>query len=161
MKRVRLDTPQEAPPLPPPSTDPSPGPDLHRIDSGHSSDADSERETSSSASLWTKVYLAADGTPVIRKEYDELSKADIAANWTEVRAAMAKELLSFIDLEAIKLGKLGQTGNNMTSRWVLRFKKVKEHKTVKARLTVHGFKDRDADPLHRCGNCVHEEPSVS
>jgi len=30
-----------------------------------------------------------------------LSKADIAANWTEVRAATAKELLSFIDLKAV------------------------------------------------------------
>ena len=57
------------------------------------------------------------------------------------------EMISFVELKAIVLGKRGSTGNCMTSRWVLRFKRKENEKIIKARLTVHGFKHVDADNL--------------
>ena len=98
------------------------------------------------------IFLAEDGTPVVSRDLTELLKKDVELHWTEVETAVRKELTSFAELKAFRIEPKGTSGNTMTSRWVHRFKMLVDKdggkiKGVKSRLTVHGFKDRDADTL--------------
>jgi hypothetical protein len=98
------------------------------------------------------IFFAEDGTPVVSRDLSELSKSEVLANWDEVVKAVRKELQSFGELGAFKIAPKGSTGNSMTSRWVHRWKMIinekgEKIKGVKSRLTVHGFKDQDADSL--------------
>jgi hypothetical protein len=118
----------------------------------HSSQADDEYSDDEDIdyTFWYKTYTSVDGTVLdvlIKKDYDELTKDDVLKHWTKVEASMFEELNSFILLAAIKIGRKGETGNVMTSRWVLKFKKKDDQRVIKARLCVHGFKDKDSETL--------------
>ena len=93
------------------------------------------------------VFLSEDGTPVVHRDLSELSKAEVDSNWELVAAAIRTELMAFSDNKSFELEELGTSQNAMTSRWVLRWKIIDGVRSVKARLTVHGFKDVDADWL--------------
>ena len=93
------------------------------------------------------VFLSEDGTPVVHRDLNELTKAEIDANWELVAAAIRAELKAFSDNKSFILAKAGTSQNAMTSRWVIRWKIINGVKSVKARLTVHGFKDCDANWL--------------
>lgn len=108
---------------------------------------DDEEEEEALTVLWASLVALVSNDPVIKKEIDDLSAADMITYKKEVFKAMVKELMSFHDLSAIKLGLKGTSGNCMTSRWVIRFKMIEGLKAIKARLTVHGFKDADAETL--------------
>ena len=95
-----------------------------------------------------QVYTNAEGE-VVEKALGELTPADIKQHWPDVAEAVRKELKSFSELGVFKISVLGTTGNVMTSRWVLRWKldaMTKQH-LIKARLTVRGFLDKEADWL--------------
>ena len=156
-KRARFEDTDSASHIEPPPVPPPPTPTATHTHSDHPSYADSEHsdhDTDLSTLAcsyaffeWHRVYSAVENGQVIKKDLDELSKADLIKYAKEVHEAQLAELMSFVDLHAIRLGKKGESGNLMTSRWVLRFKLKDNVKIIKARLTVHGFKDADADHL--------------
>ena len=124
------------------------------------SDDDSESALPGDEFFWVKYddetlvlcYLSEDGTSAIERELNDLSKSDIDNNWEAVCKAVRKELQSFVDLHSFDLAPIGTSKNLMTSRWVIRWKLVPDGKggmtrIVKARLTIHGFKDTDANHL--------------
>ena len=98
------------------------------------------------------TFFAEDGTAVVSRDLTELLKKDVELHWKEVEKAVRKELASFAELGAFRIVLKGTTGNVMSSRWVHRFKMLVDEagnktKGVKSRLTVHGFKDQQADTL--------------
>ena len=107
--------------------------------SAHESYADDEASDTSESLLtvclsvgindWARVLTVIEGTQIITKDVDELTKAEVLANKTEVESSQLKELLSFCELDAIVLGTKGSTQNCMTSRWVIRWK-MKENKRI-------------------------------
>ena len=122
---------------------------MHTTHSSHADDEYSDDEDID-YTFWYKTYTSVDGTVLdvlIKKDYDELTKDDVLKHWTKVEASMFDELNSFTLLAAIKIGLTGETGNVMTSRWVLKFKKKDDQRVIKARLCVHGFKDKDSETL--------------
>ena len=88
------------------------------------------------------VFLSADKI-IVEKSLGELTPHEIKQHWEEVSKGVTKELRSFTDLGVFKVSPKGTTGNCMTSRWVMRWKKNAETlvEEIKARLTVRGFLD--------------------
>ena len=150
-KRVRLNESHASSSIQPPPGLSMPEPSTVEpvADPQVDSSADLSSDYDDEDSFYTTVYLASDGqpVPVIVKPFNELLKDDILKHWEDVQAAMLKELKSFVDLDAICIAQKGASGNCMTSRWLHKFKMIDGKKQVRSRLTVHGFKDADAESL--------------
>ena len=92
-------------------------------------------------------------TAVIKRDCDNLTASDIAANRTEVEAAKFDELKRWHDLSGFQRGPRSSAKNIVDGTWVIKWKMVKgvdasgntvTRKTIKARLTARGFKDLQA-----------------
>ena len=81
----------------------------------------------------------------IQRDLPELNSADVKKHEKEVDTAMAKEWTSWNDHGTSKPRLRSAATNVIDARWVLKWKIVDGVKTVKARLCVRGFKDREAD----------------
>ena len=97
---------------------------------------------------------------VVERKDHNLSPTEINQNWTEVAAAMQKELKTWAEMGCICRKPRDQARNIIDCRWVLKWKEDAEVKdasdsmkaTVKrwvisARLCLRGFKDLDAKGL--------------
>ena len=115
------------------------------------------------------VFVSTEGAVTAEHSVGELTPHELKMHWEEVSTGVRKEMLSFSDLGVFKISPHGTTGNAMTSRWVIRWKMnlLTNVMEIKARLTVRGFLDREADTLatfagtasrwgptsHRCHLC--------
>ena len=98
------------------------------------------------------VYDVIEQTPVIVREFDELTAAEVKQHRSLVETAIRKELSSFTEHKCFRPVPKGSIPNVLTSRWLFRWKNVEGIKTVKARLVVHGFKDNAASTLPTYAN---------
>ena len=98
------------------------------------------------------VYLTKDGKPqkepVIERTLDNLDAKEVKAKWTLVQAAIRKEVKSWHDLGTFRMKRRLNVRNILDSRWVFKWKVIGGVRTVKARLTVRGFKDLQQDGLN-------------
>ena len=90
------------------------------------------------------IYSTSDGEVIVEKIVGELSPKEVEDHWKEVEVSIRKELKSFVDLKVFRVVPKGTTGNCMSSRWALRWKvdAATNLKTLKARLTIRGFLDK-------------------
>ena len=93
------------------------------------------------------VFHSSDDTVTLEKDVGELTAAEVKANWPAVEKSVRKEVASFLDCKTFLREKKGITANCMSSRWLFRWKTVDGVRTIKARLTVRGFEDHEADEL--------------
>ena len=93
------------------------------------------------------VFHSSDDTVTLEKDVGELTAAEVKANWPAVEKSVRKEVASFQTCDTFRREKKGVTSNCMSSRWLFRWKTVDGVKVVKARLTVRGFEDHEADEL--------------
>jgi hypothetical protein len=95
------------------------------------------------------VYQTTSGEVTVDRTVGELTPREVDLHWDEVSAAVRKELKSFSDLKVFRIVPKGTTGNCMASRWVLRWKSdnLTGIRTLKARLTVKGYADREGAHL--------------
>jgi Reverse transcriptase (RNA-dependent DNA polymerase)/Integrase core domain len=93
-------------------------------------------------------FTAGQTKAVIERDVDELTAAELKANWPLVEAAVRKEIRSFFDLKTFIRAAKSAVPNLLTSKWVFRWKRdASGQKQVKARLTVRGFQDMASDTL--------------
>ena len=97
-----------------------------------------------------RVYVsAAAKRAVVVKEDDLLTKADIQANPVKVSKALYTELKTWLDNKCFKMQEISKSSNIMTSRFVYKWKFVKNEKgemerTIRLRLVLRGFMDLEA-----------------
>ena len=97
---------------------------------------------------------------VVERKDHNLSPSEINSNWTEVAAAMQKELKTWVEMGCICRKPRDQARNVIDCRWVLKWKEDAEVKdasdsmkatvkrwVIRARLCLRGFKDLDAKGL--------------
>ena len=97
-----------------------------------------------------RVYVtAASKRAVLVKEDDLLTKAEIQANPINISRALYTELRIWYDNDCFKMSLLSEASNVMTSRFVYKWKFVKNEKgeterTIRLRLVLRGFMDVEA-----------------
>ena len=88
---------------------------------------------------------------VIERDTDNLTPEEIHTHKDEVYAAMLKELLTWQKYQCFSRRQRAGAQNIIDCRWVLKWKYVDENgkkvRVIRARLTVRGFKDRQAADL--------------
>ena len=100
-----------------------------------------------------RVYITADTKrAVVVKEDDLLSKKDFAANISEVTTATISEIWMWLDKSCFKMCLLKDARNVMTSRYVAKWKKIKDKdgktiRVIRMRLCLRGFMDTEAFSL--------------
>ena len=80
--------------------------------------------------------------PVIERDLNILTADDLVKNRAEADQAQCDELLRWNKHKVMARMLRKNARNTVTSRWVMKYKIVKGVRKIKARLTVHGFKDR-------------------
>ena len=101
---------------------------------------------------------------VVKRDDDLRTPEQLKENWKEVQAAMLKELKTWADLKCFSRRLRKNSRNIIDVRWVIKFKwetpttDVKKGegqsteakiRTIRARLTVRGFKDIDRGDIDR------------
>ncbi len=89
------------------------------------------------------LYQSGKKTVVIERDTDLLTAEDVAAHAAKVSAAMLKELQTWKKYGCFSRKQRAQARNIIDTRWVLKWKYVDGERTIRARLTVRGFKDRE------------------
>ena len=84
-------------------------------------------------------------TTVIKRDLHNITPAEAKLHPEAVRDGMHAEVKQWIDLKSMRRQKLHLADNLVDGRWVLKWKVVGNERTVKARLTLRGFKDRQTD----------------
>merc|ERR1712037_824241 len=98
---------------------------------------------------------------VIQRDDALLTAAETKERWTEVSAAMDKELRTWVKLGCVSRKPRAQARNIIDTRWVLKWKwdqpTVSVHaaskttqeaiRVIRARLTIRGFKDVEKDDV--------------
>ena len=93
------------------------------------------------------VYDVKEKKVVIEKHFDELTAKDMTEHRELCEKAIMKELESFIVHDCFELIAKSEAINNLTTRFVLRWKLINGVRDIKARLVAHGFKDHDSQSL--------------
>ena len=93
-----------------------------------------------------KVTTKAAKARVVEKEDDLLTNKELIENKTAVDAAILEELTTWVKFENFRRGKLRDSINVMDSRYVAKWKWVKDKqgkpkRIIRMRLTLRGFKD--------------------
>ena len=102
---------------------------------------------------------------VVKRDDDLLTPQQMKEHHQEVRAARLSELQTWVKLGCLSR-KLRSTARNIIdTRWVLKFKWVQQGnqwiRTIRARLTVRGFKDSGkADVDRYAGTSSRSSPKV-
>ena len=82
---------------------------------------------------------------VVQRDDDLLTPQQLQENWKEVQAARLKELKTWQELICFSRKLRRDARNIIDTRWVIKFKWVQQNGawicTIRARLTVRGFKD--------------------
>ena len=85
---------------------------------------------------------------IIDKEADEVTKEERKKHWKEIEAAMTTEIHSWASLGTFRPQLRKEISNVIDARWVIRWKVSPGGKrAIKARLTVRGFKDLQANDV--------------
>ena len=101
----------------------------------------------------------------VPRDDDDLAPQQLKGNWNEVQKAMLKELMTWADLKCFSRRPKAQARSIIDVRWVIKFKwekptvgasksnsqttGAKPIHTMRARLTVRGFKDRERGEIDR------------
>ena len=93
------------------------------------------------------VYHLDTDEVTVEKDILELTAQEVTKHWDKVQIAVRKEIRSFFDLDTFFPVPKSTVPNEMSSKWVFRWKVVGGEKVVKARLTIRGFEDREAESL--------------
>ena len=100
------------------------------------------------------MYAAGPKKAVIDRDTDLLTKDEFAQHHAEVAAAIKEELQIWIDHKCFVRHPRAKAKNIIDVRWVGKWKKTKDPKDpsktkrfIRMRMTLRGFKDRDADNL--------------
>ena len=80
--------------------------------------------------------------PVIEREMNILSADEIRKHKSAADKAKIAELMRWSNRKVFERIRRSQSSNCVTSRWVMKWKLIRGVREIKARLTVHGFKDR-------------------
>ena len=100
-----------------------------------------------------RVYISANTKrAVVVKEDDLLTKKDIEKHYKEVATAITQEIKIWLDNNCFKLRPLKGAQNLMTSRYVAKWKYVKQEdstmkRIIRMRLVLRGFQDTEAFDL--------------
>ena len=98
-----------------------------------------------------RCYRAGPNKTVIDRDTDLLTPAEVKTHWQLVVQAMYDELKLWVDNGCISRKQRRLARNIIDCRWVLKWKWVmvdgKSVRVIRARLTVRGFKDVDAQGL--------------
>ena len=94
-----------------------------------------------------RVYHLDTDEVTVEKDILELTPQEVAKHWDKVEPAVRKEIKSFFDLDTFFPVPKDTVPNEMSSKWVFRWKTVGGERVVKARLTIRGFEDREAESL--------------
>ena len=87
------------------------------------------------------IYMTDKPYAVIEREHNVLTRAEALANASDCRVSMVKELARWHKHGAWERAPKSSANNLLTSRWVLKWKKIAGQKAIKSRLVVQGFKD--------------------
>ena len=85
---------------------------------------------------------------VIEREMNVLTAEELRAHKAEVNTACLDEIKRWLSMDMFERSKRRDATYLVDSRWVIKFKLVNGVKMIKARLTVRGFKDREAGSLN-------------
>ena len=98
-----------------------------------------------------RSYAAGAKKAVIDRDTDLLTPSELQSESARVKEAMHKELLTWVKYECFARHPRVTAKNIIDTRWVLKWKWVKVNgkraRGVRARLTVCGFKDAQAQDL--------------
>ena len=114
--------------------------------------------------LVQRLYLTGARRAVVQRDDDTLTSEELKTHAKEVAAAMLKELLTWAKLKCFSRKKRQGARNIIDCRWVIKWKhelaatsvedasnrtggQATTKRVIRARLTVRGFKDRDAQSL--------------
>ena len=81
--------------------------------------------------------------PVIKKETGNLTPQEIQSNQGKVDAGKFKELVGLFDLGCFGRMRKSEAHNIVDTRWVITWKWIDGVLSIKCRITMRGFKDRD------------------
>ena len=108
----------------------------------------SSTPASASSYLSFPTYPQSDSQgQLIEKEYNILSLDEARQNQGDCEQAMFDELKRWYDLGAFERQKRSEAKNVLDARWVLKWKLIDKVKQIKARMTVRGYRDRQAPDL--------------
>ena len=84
---------------------------------------------------------------LVERDMHNLTKAEEREHWKEVKEAKRKELKAFVELKVFEPMARHLRKNLVDARWVLKWKSVDGKRTVKARLCIRGFLDRQGNDV--------------
>ena len=106
------------------------------------------------------VYNTHSKKSVVETDQDLLTKEEYKRYPREVMASLRDELVTWIDHKCFRRRLRSGAKNILDVRWVGKWKKVRDPKTaamvrkIRMRMTLRGFKDRDAELLETfAGTC--------
>ncbi|CAK0834374.1 unnamed protein product [Prorocentrum cordatum] len=88
-------------------------------------------------------------SPVIERDLNNLSAAEIRQHHDLVVAAKLKELKRWVSRGVVERMPKKDADNRIDSRWVIKWKIIEGSRDVKGRLTVRGFKDQQKNEKDR------------
>ena len=101
-----------------------------------------------------RSYVASSKKTVIDRDTDLLTPEEYAQNKSEVAAAIKEELMVWIQHKCFARKPRKNARNILDVRWVGKWKmtkdkldETKKNRIIRMRMTLRGFKDRDADSL--------------
>ena len=114
---------------------------------------DLPREAEEGETILLRVYLNSPvKKTVIERDTDDLTREELVLHRDMVITAIATELKTWHHYKCFSRRKRAGARNVIDCRWVIKWKFVQQpdgqmKRTIRARLTVRGFKDRDANNL--------------